>query len=140
MSLNVENCPRCGNLFKKIRQPVCPNCVKAIDEEYEKCYKYLRKKENRSCNIQELSEATGVPTKQIARFIIEKRLSVDNNPNMGYFCKSCGTTIREGTLCGKCSDNIKKQIGHLHEDEQRREALREEGKEKGAFYRVSHDE
>ena len=141
MSLDVENCPRCGTLFRKIRQPVCPNCVKKIDEEYEKCYKFMRKKENRSCNVHDLSEATGVSLRQITQFILEGRLSIENNPNMGYECRSCGKTIREGTLCDSCLGKVKKMANYMQEDEQKRQsALEEERKRQAGLYQVGRDD
>lgn len=141
MSLNVENCARCGSLFRRVRQPLCPNCLKKIDEEYEKCYKFMRKKENRGCNVHDLSKATGVSLQQITAFILEGRLSIDNNPNIEYPCKSCGGPTRSGSLCQRCIDNIKKMAGYMQEDEQRRQQIaEEERRSKSGFYQVGRDD
>lgn len=141
MSLNVENCTRCGGLFRRVRQPLCPNCLRKNDEEYEKCYKFIRKKENRNCNIYDLSEATGVPLQQITAFILEGRLSIDNNPNIEYRCKSCGGPTRSGSLCPRCIDNVKKIANYMQEDEQKRQAAQEEEQRRQAgLYQAGRDE
>ncbi|WP_027416148.1 TIGR03826 family flagellar region protein [Aneurinibacillus terranovensis] len=140
MSLNnVINCPRCGKIFIKIRQPVCPECVKEIDKEYDKCYQFLRKKENRGCTTYELSKGTGVSVNQITRFILEGRLSIENAPNMGYPCESCGTMIRSGKVCDSCLNQRKKAIQSL-QGEARRDMEQRDRERKGHLYRSGHDE
>jgi len=141
LSFDVSNCPRCGRLFRKVRQNVCPSCVKEIDQEYEKVYKFMRKKENRSCNVHDLSEATGVSINQITMFILEGRLSIENNPNMSYPCRSCGGPIRSGSICEKCAGNLKKIASYMKEDEQKRQEEAERRKrERSALYRSGHNE
>jgi predicted amidophosphoribosyltransferase len=70
VSMNVANCPRCGRVFVKGFKDICPNCTKEIDQQYEKCLKYLR--DNRGCAIQELSEATEVSIRQITKFTLAR--------------------------------------------------------------------
>lgn len=113
MQLRVQNCPRCGRVFVPAMHDVCQNCVKEIEEEYEKCYKYLR--ENRECTIYELSDATGVSIRQISRFIREGRLSLKDAPNMAYPCESCGTLIQEHTLCPACRNKLAKELARAQE-------------------------
>lgn len=121
MSMNVANCPRCGKIFVKGFNDVCPNCVKDIELQYEKCVKYLR--ENKGAAIQELSEATEVSIKQITKFIREGRISIVNAPNMSYPCEVCGTLIRENTLCEPCRAKLVKDVRNNAEDERRRVEL-----------------
>lgn len=111
MSLGkLANCSRCDALFVQTFRDVCPKCFQQIEEEYEKCAKYLRKRENRGATIYQLSEATGVSVKQITRFIREGRLSIADNPNMGYPCEKCGTIIRAGSFCDSCAKGMKREI------------------------------
>ncbi|WP_028550999.1 flagellar protein [Paenibacillus sp. UNC451MF] len=124
MSLNVDNCDRCGKIYVKNNYGLCGQCLKDIDLQYEKCLKYLR--EQRSCSIHELSEATEVSVKQITKFIREGRISIKNNPNMSYHCEICSTPIREHTICESCRQRLAKDANHMHEDEQRKQALLEE--------------
>ena len=109
--MNLDYCPRCGKLFARGHRDICPNCIREIEEEYEKCVEYL--KDHRHITIQQLSEATGVSVRQITRFIREGRIGINNYPNMHYACESCGAPIRDGNLCPNCikklADEIKAQ-------------------------------
>ena len=119
MGMNVANCPRCGKIFVKGFNDVCPVCVKDIDQQYEKCVKYVR--ENKGTNINDLSEATGVTVKQITKFIREGRISIMNAPNMAYPCEVCGTLIRENTICESCRSKLVKDVRNNAEDEKRKQ-------------------
>lgn len=134
MSFDVMNCPRCQKLFRKVRYNACSACMKLIDEEYEKCYRFMRKKENRACTTHELSEATGVSVNQITTFITEGRLSIHDNPNMSYPCRSCGMPTRTGSICEGCTSNVKKIAGYMQEDERKREEARKQSG-RSALYR-----
>lgn len=127
MGMNVANCPRCGKIFVKGFAEVCPNCLKDLEQQYDKCLKYLRA--NKGTNINDLSEATDVSVKQITKFIREGRISIVHAPNMAYPCEVCGTLIRENTLCEPCRMKLVKDVRNTAEDERRNEELkRQEGK------------
>ncbi len=123
MGLNLGNCPRCGKLFANNFRDICPACIKEIEEEYERCLKYLR--EEKTATIQEVHEATGVSIKQITKFIKEGRISVANNPNMMYPCEVCGTMIREGNMCDSCRARLTRDLTAAA----KKEALRPNDKE-----------
>lgn len=124
MSMNVENCPRCGKIYVKNFRDVCPECVKDIDNQYEKCVKFLR--DYRKGTISELSEATEVSIKQITKFIREGRISIVNAPNMSYPCEVCGTLIRENSICLSCRQRLAKDVSNAREDENRAGELRKQ--------------
>jgi flagellar operon protein (TIGR03826 family) len=123
MALNVDNCPRCGKVYVINAQRLCHNCIKDIEQQYEKCVKYLR--DNRSCTLQELSDATDVPIKQISKFIREGRISIKDNPNMSIDCEVCGAPIREGIMCESCRSRFVKEADKLAEDGQRKQQAQE---------------
>ncbi|WP_400162308.1 TIGR03826 family flagellar region protein [Brevibacillus sp. TJ4] len=111
MSLGkLANCSRCDALFVQTARELCPNCHKEVEQEYELCAKYLRKRENRGATIYQVSDATGVSVKQITKFIKEGRISVDGNPNLGYPCDRCGTLILRGNICETCMHSLKHDI------------------------------
>jgi flagellar operon protein (TIGR03826 family) len=127
VSLNVSNCPRCGRVFVKGIKDVCPNCIKEIELQFDKCSIFL--KENRGTGLKALSEATEVSIRQITKFIRDGRISIKNLPNMTYPCESCGIEIREGHICDSCRSKLVKGISNSKEDEARRqEKLRQESK------------
>lgn len=122
MSLGkLANCPRCDALFVQAVRDICPKCSQLVEQEYDKCAKFLRKRENRGSNIHEVSEATGVSNKQITKFIKEGRISIEGNPNLGYPCESCGLLIRSGNLCDSCITDLKHEITQELDVEQRLE-------------------
>ena len=130
MGMNVANCPRCGKIYIKGFNDVCPNCVKEIDQQYERCLKYIRA--NKGVSINDLSEATEVSIKQITKFIREGRISIINAPNMSYPCEVCGTLIRDKTICESCRSKLAKDVRNHTEDELRRKELNTQGS-KGAY-------
>ncbi|BFT68665.1 TIGR03826 family flagellar region protein [Paenibacillus sp. P36] len=118
MGMNVANCPRCGKIFVKGFAEVCPNCLKDLEQQYDKCLKYLRA--NKGTTINDLSEATDVSIKQITKFIREGRISIVSAPNMAYPCEVCGTMIRENTICESCRSKLVKDVKNNAEDERRK--------------------
>lgn len=106
----LANCSRCDVLFVQGARDICPKCYQLVEQEYEKCAKFLRKRENRGSTIHQVSEATGVSVKQITKFIKEGRISVEGNPHLGYPCERCGTLIRAGNLCDSCISGLKHDI------------------------------
>jgi flagellar operon protein (TIGR03826 family) len=132
MGLNVDNCSRCGRLYAKNNiHEVCPACVKEIDKMYEVAAKYLR--ENRGCTIQQLSDETEIPFRQIVKFIREGRISILNMPNMFYPCESCGAPIKEGHICQDCRKKITRDMQHAKEDEQRRDSMKHKQSESVSY-------
>jgi flagellar operon protein (TIGR03826 family) len=124
MGMNVANCPRCGKVYVKNHRDVCPACIKEIDLQLENCLKYL--KQNRGTTIQDLSEATEVPVKQIAKFIREGRISIIGAPNMTYPCEVCFTPIRESNICESCRQRLAKDVTNSKEDEDREKEIRKQ--------------
>ena len=106
--MDLANCPRCGKLFSKNFREVCQNCHQALEQDYERCIKYLR--ENKGLTIQELSDDTEVTVRQITHWIREGRISLLNAPNMSYPCDACGIFIREGHMCDSCKARIQSDV------------------------------
>lgn len=136
MAMNILNCSRCGRIYVKNNiHEVCPACVKEIDKMYETAAQYLR--ENRGATIQELSDSTEIPFRQIVKFIREGRISIINMPNMSYPCESCGAPLREGHLCADCRKKLVRDYQHAAEDEKKREQrLHQQEREEGHSYNI----
>lgn len=136
MSLGkLANCSRCDALFVQTVRDICPKCYQEVEQEYEKCARFLRKRENRGANIHQVSEATEVSVKQITRFIKEGRISVDGNPNLGYPCEICGILIRTGNMCDACMKGLKHEISQQLEVDQRLEQEARARQAEAAVYR-----
>jgi len=113
--MNVGNCPRCGRLYVINPREACPSCIKELDQQCLRCIEYLR--ENRMITIQELSEGTDVPVRQITKFIREGRISIVEAPNLSYECEVCGTPIRDHTMCDSCRKRLVKSMSQIQEND-----------------------
>lgn len=113
--MNIGNCPRCGKLYALNLREMCGQCIKDIEQEYERCATYLR--EHRGATITEVSEATEVSIRQITRFIKEGRISIVDAPNMNYPCEVCGVLIRESNMCDSCRTRLTKELRQAAEEQ-----------------------
>ncbi|WP_416147316.1 TIGR03826 family flagellar region protein [Salipaludibacillus sp. HK11] len=102
----LENCPNCGRLFVRALRPVCDHCAREVEEKFQLVYTFIRKRENRRANMEEVMEATEVDQQLITQFIREGRLHLSQFPNLTYGCEKCGGQIREGRICGDCRNEI----------------------------------
>jgi flagellar operon protein (TIGR03826 family) len=111
MSLDkLRNCPRCDDLFVIITRNLCPACVHQELKELETCHEFLRSQDNERSTIVEMSEQTGVSISQITQFILDKRIFVEDNPNMSYPCDSCEKLIRSGRFCVSCTSEWERTV------------------------------
>lgn len=125
----LSNCPNCNAIFVKSNfRDVCEKCFKEEEKLFEKVYQYIRKKDNRKAMIHQVIEDTGVEEELIIKFIKTGRLKLAQFPNLGYKCEKCGSTIREGSLCSSCSEQLLKQLKVFNEEEERRIAIEERDK------------
>ncbi|PXW93008.1 flagellar operon protein (TIGR03826 family) [Streptohalobacillus salinus] len=109
----LENCPRCGDLFVKTTRDVCQKCYKEEEEKFDIVYRFMKKRVNREARIPEIVEGTGVEEDLIIKFVKEKRLRVSQFPNMTYPCERCGKEIAEGKLCASCSGELTGDLKQL---------------------------
>ncbi|MBM7096843.1 hypothetical protein JSY36_13995 [Bacillus sp. H-16] len=103
----LSNCPNCDRLFVKSLRTVCEGCHHEVEMMFEKVYLFIRKRENRTAAMHEVTEATGVEETQITKFIREGRLHLAQFPNLAYACEKCGSYIREGRICLSCRGELR---------------------------------
>lgn len=120
----LGNCPQCGDIYvlNNIRD-VCLNCYKQEEADFEKVYQFIRKKQNRTAQMEEVVEATGVEKTLIYKFIKKGRIKLAQFPNLGYPCAKCGTVIREGKLCQPCMTGIQSDLHVIEKEEERKKEL-----------------
>ncbi|NMO79251.1 TIGR03826 family flagellar region protein [Niallia alba] len=121
----LGNCPQCGDIYvlNNIRD-VCLKCYKQEEADFEKVYQFIRKKQNRTAQMDEVVEATGVERTLIYKFIKKGRIKLAQFPNLGYPCAQCGTIIREGKLCNSCLTEIKNDLHAVEQEEERQKELK----------------
>ncbi|MED4534098.1 TIGR03826 family flagellar region protein [Metabacillus fastidiosus] len=130
----LANCPKCNAIFVKTPlKMICQDCFKQEEMDFEKVYKFLRKRENRTALIDDVVEATDVDEDLILKFIRSGRIQLSNFPNLGYPCAKCGTNIREGKLCSHCESDIKSQVKQMEREESHKRDL-ELQQNKKTFY------
>ncbi|WP_339251381.1 TIGR03826 family flagellar region protein [Sporosarcina sp. FSL W8-0480] len=114
----VRNCPSCGGIFyyTGIRD-VCPLCVMAEEEMYNKVYEFLRRRENRTASAEQIVKETGVSTKLLYKWVRKGHLHPSKFPNLGYPCDSCGLLITIGKICEKCTNSLKKDLDIVEAEE-----------------------
>lgn len=99
MSLNVTNCPTCGDVFQKNFRDMCMKCSTKLDDQLNRCIKYLWK--NPKSTTDELSAALDIDTSILIKFIKKGAFS-KVFPNLKYPCDSCASPITDNRLCSKC--------------------------------------
>ncbi|WP_456277624.1 TIGR03826 family flagellar region protein [Bacillus sp. AK128] len=116
----LANCPQCDKLFVSTPvQDVCPACYKEEQDLFNKVYDFIRKKENRTATLVEVSEATEVEETLVIKWIRMGKLKLAQFPNLGYPCEKCKTIIRQGRVCDSCAKGIQTDLKKLQDEEER---------------------
>ena len=106
--MQALNCPRCGRLFTKKVASVCRRCEKDEEEQFAKLREFIESEPY--ANINEITDATGVPTKRILQYIREGRLIMSAGLSGELRCAQCGIAIEEGSFCKPCSLKIAQDL------------------------------
>lgn len=103
--MNVRNCRTCGRIFNYVAGPhTCPSCREALEAKFQEVKEYIR--EHKGAGISEVTEACGVDANQIHQWLREERLEVTEDSPIQLTCENCGTVIRSGRFCEKCTNNV----------------------------------
>ena len=95
----LSNCTRCGSVFSRTRNAICPECIRKEEADFEKAVEWLR--ENPDLNVRAMSEGTGIDESHILRWIRQKRIRMAEASEL-VKCKKCGAPISNGTFCDHC--------------------------------------
>ena len=109
--MEAKNCPRCGKIFVKIRDPICDACVKEEEEIFENVRAYVR--ENPNQTIQEICEACDVTPKRILAYLRDGRLEASKGLQSESTCSKCGKPIKAGRMCEKCVLEVNFQVDDM---------------------------
>jgi flagellar operon protein (TIGR03826 family) len=114
---DVQNCPNCGNIFRKTTWPICQDCKNEMENELSKCTDFIRR--NRQTTMSQLIEQTGVSETNITKYIRDSKINISDVPNLSYPCDLCETNIRKGNLCLDCRKRINSDIDKMKVQEVR---------------------
>lgn len=122
----LRNCPTCGTFFNYTGiKDVCGKCAQEEERMYEKVYRFLRRRENRTATVEAIVEATGASETLLHKWVRRGRLQPSLFPNLGYPCESCGAMTQKGKLCVACTETLEKEINQHEAVEEFREAMKE---------------
>ncbi|WP_042350845.1 TIGR03826 family flagellar region protein [Bacillus massiliigorillae] len=117
----IANCPNCSTIFEKTKfRDVCDQCYKEEEKMFDKVYRYIKKKENRTATVEQVLEDTGIEEELLIKFIKTGRLRPLLYPNLRYKCEKCGELIREGQLCPTCKEKMVKELKTFEAEEKRK--------------------
>ncbi|WP_078378887.1 TIGR03826 family flagellar region protein [Sutcliffiella halmapala] len=123
----LDNCPNCDQIYiRNAFREVCENCYKQEENDFQRVYKFIRQRQNRTATMDQVVEGTGVSENLIIKFIRKKRIQLAQFPHLGYPCDRCGTLIREEKLCSACKKDIQTQLSKLDREEERQRALHDQ--------------
>ncbi|MBU5436681.1 MerR family transcriptional regulator [Tissierella sp. MSJ-40] len=106
--MNVRNCNRCGKIYNYDGFRLCIQCRRNDEGDFQKVKEYLY--ENPGANVAEVSEQTEVSTRKIIEFLKEGRLEIKDENNILLECEKCGTPIKTGRFCDKCTISLQKEL------------------------------
>lgn len=119
--MSLANCQRCGKVFMRIKNPLCPDCQRAEDELFDKVVEYL--KENPGATVAEVATALDVDVSIINKFVRTGRLA-PVNPTWQARCNRCGIPISSGELCEQCrlqlASELSKELANKKEEKKER--------------------
>ena len=108
--MNVENCRKCGKIYNYVNGPhICPQCKKALEEDFQKAKEYIRT--NPNCSVAAVAEACEIEVAQIRQWLREERLVFGSLEGSDLTCEACGTRILSGRFCEKCKQTVAKGLG-----------------------------
>ena len=81
-------------------QPICENCKKALEDDFQKVKQYIV--DNPRASLKEIADDNGVTTKQLQQWIREERLMFTSDSPIQLQCENCGELIQTGRFCAKC--------------------------------------
>ncbi len=109
--MNIRNCSRCGKMYNYIGgQPICEQCKKAIEEEFQKVKQYIV--DNPHADLKKIAEDNEVTTKQIQQWVREERLMFTEGSPIQLQCENCGAPILTGRFCNKCKTNMASNLNN----------------------------
>ncbi len=100
----LANCRRCGKLFNRIGQDLCPDCIREEEEKINEIREYLR--HHPRANIYEVSQKTSATYDEIVDLIRTGKLMLRQYPNVVYPCDKCGSPTQTGRLCMNCEQEL----------------------------------
>lgn len=108
--MDIKQCRQCGKLFQYIGNPVCAECLEEIDKMFIKVRDHIYKHPDDT--MQQVSEKTEVPVKQILNFLKQDRLSLSTADGV-LMCELCKKPITRGRFCDGCRETLAQEADSI---------------------------
>ena len=107
--MGLASCQRCKKLFEKIRNPICPACDQAEEDDYEKIRQALVEHPNQTA--EQLAEGTGITIDCVLRLLAQGRIET-TAANKGVKCGRCGAPAISVSkkLCEACLQKLNAEL------------------------------
>ena len=112
--MEAINCPRCGKVFVKISDPICPECVKEEEKIFDRVREYIRDNPNRT--VKEVSDECDISVKRILGYIREGRINATSGMRDEIVCSKCRKPILTGRMCEKCILETNFEVNEMKKD------------------------
>ena len=110
--MEVRNCKECGKIFNYMEgAPLCPACVKKMNEKYEQVKEYVY--DHPGVSINQVAEDNEVTVQQIKRWVREEKLAFSESSDIGVECEKCGAMIKTGRFCKTCKKVMEKSSNDM---------------------------
>ncbi len=104
LDLMLTRCPRCGDIFSKVRVDICPKCRQEETQRIDTLSKYLDA--NPEATIDDLERVSGMPKEVILTYAREGRLVALDIAILKVRCEDCGVDIPSGRFCPSCRKKL----------------------------------
>jgi predicted amidophosphoribosyltransferase len=105
--MNIIQCSFCKKPFQTLGGKICPACLERIDKDFITVRDYIY--DNKSADIDTVSEDTEVPKQIIMHLLKEGRLIIGGPEGEGggvLFCEICKKPINTGRMCDSCKEKV----------------------------------
>ncbi len=126
--MTMKNCSECGRLFSHPASPICHDCKREDERNFEKVRDFLR--EYKDTDISVVSERTGVSAKKITRYLRDGRLLSSGLSPLSIQCERCDVPIQSGRYCERCKQDLHKDMETTKRKTSEKKSEKEKGKKK----------
>lgn len=110
--MDVRNCKKCGRLFNFDGEPLCPTCIKEMEDKFFEVRDYIYN--NPSASMSVVAEEMDIPIQQIKKWVRQERLSFTKDSGISIDCECCGRPILTGRYCKDCKDKMANSFSSMY--------------------------
>jgi flagellar operon protein (TIGR03826 family) len=117
--MDLKNCKKCGRMFSDTNgHEICRKCRLEVEDHFKIVREYIY--DHPGTTVNEVAEETGVPKKEILKYLREERLELVND-NDDLKCQKCGKPINSGRYCVNCAAELKKGFDKAMKEDEAKE-------------------